>query len=184
MLKLDEATTTMPETRRLPGAERHVSVTPLDMRQAKFGAAMRGYDKAEVSAFLEQAAADYENALRENERLKQQLATLDTAMSQYRDLEGSLKTTLVSAQKVADDMRENAQQESARIIREAEHRAELIGQKAQSRADDIQRDIDSLRMKRREVQTNMEACISALHSTIQFIREQESRETGRVFANQ
>jgi cell division initiation protein len=193
MLNIDEATTTTTETpatpkpagdsgRRLPGAERHASITPLDMRQAKFGAAMRGYDKAEVTAFLEQAAADYEHALRENDRLKQQIATLDAAMAQYRDLEGSLKTTLVSAQKVADDMRQNAQQESARIVREAESRAELIAQKALTRVEDIQREIDGLRLKRREVQTNMEACISTLHSTIQFIREQEQRESGRGFA--
>lgn len=197
MLNIDEATTTT-ETpaapklagdggaaalkpgsdggRRLPGAERHASVTPLDMRQAKFGAAMRGYDKAEVTAFLEQAAADYENALRENDRLKQQIATLDAAMAQYRDLEGSLKTTLVSAHKVSDDVREHAHQEAQRIIREAEGRAELLMQKAQQRAEDIQREIDGLRLKRREVQTNLGACISALQSTIDYIQEQEQRE--------
>ena len=161
---------------RLPSPERHVSVTPIDMRQTRFGSAMRGFDKTEVIAFLQEAAADYEQTLRENDRLRQQLAGLEASLSQYRDLEGSLKNTLMTAQKVADDMREHAQQESARIIREAEGRAELLTQRAQARAEDVQREIDGLRQKRRDVQTNVEACVSSLQNTLEFIREQDQRE--------
>ena len=157
-------------------SDRHLLVTPLDMRQTKFATTMRGFDKVEVTAFIEQAAADYEQALRENERLKQQIAGLEASISQYRELEGTLKTTLTTAQKVADDMREHAKQESARIIREAEGRAELLTHKAQQRAEDILREIDGLRLKRREVQANVEACISALRNTVGYIQEQEQRE--------
>src|SRR5688572_12714450 len=109
---------------------RSAGVTPIDMRQTRFATAMRGFDKAEVTAFLEEAAADYESALRENDRLRQQIAGLDAAMAQYRELEGSLKTTLMSAQKVADDMRAGAQQEAARLVREAEGQVELMMQRA------------------------------------------------------
>jgi cell division initiation protein len=146
------------------------------MRQARFGSAMRGFDKVEVTAFLEEASGDYENALRENERLRHQIAALEAALIHFRELEGSLKSTLITAQKVADDMRENAHQEAARIIRDAEGRADLITQKALARVEDVQREIDNLRLKRREVQTNIEACVSTLQHTSEFIREQEQRE--------
>lgn len=165
-----------PDARRLPVPERHVSVTPIDMRQARFGSAMRGFDKTEVTAFLEEAASDYEHALRENDRLRQQIVALEAQLSQYRELEGGLKSTLVSAQKVADDMRQNAQQEAARVVAEAQTRAELLLQKAQVRVDEAGREIDALRLKRREVQTNIEACVSSLRSTLDFVREQEQRE--------
>jgi cell division initiation protein len=165
-----------PDLRRLPAPERHVTVSPLDMRQARFGSAMRGFDKAEVTSFLEEAASDYDAALRENERLRQQVAGLESAIIQYREVEGSLKTTLMNAQRVADDMRENARLEAARIIREAEGHAALLLEKTQARVEDIQREIDGLRLKRREVQGNLEGCISALQSTIDFIQEQEQRE--------
>jgi cell division initiation protein len=175
-------------THRLQSSERQVSVTPLDMRQTRFGSAMRGFDKSEVTTFLEQAAGDYEQTLRENERLRQQLAALETSVTQYRDIEGSIKNTLMSAQKVADDMREHAQRESTRLVREAEGRAEmlvreaegraeLLTQKTQARVEDIQREIDELRMKRREVQTSLESCVSTLRSTLDFVREQEDRES-------
>ena len=42
--------------------------------------------------------------------------------------------------------------------------------------DAAQREIDGLRMKRREVETSIEATISTLRSTLEFVREQERRE--------
>jgi len=95
---------------------------------------------------------------------------------QHRELEGSLKSTLISAQKVADDLRETAQAESLRVVREAEGRAELLMQKAQARLEDVQREIDGLKMKRREAETSIEAVISTLHNTLEFVREQDGRE--------
>ena len=156
--------------------ERPMKVTPLDVRQSRFKTAMRGYDKAEVTALLDAVADDYENTLRENDRLRHDLARLEASLSQHRELEGSLKSTLISAQKVADDMRETAQAEAARVVREAEGRAELLLQKAEARLEDVQREIDGLKMKRRETETGIESLISTLHNTLEFIREQESRE--------
>jgi cell division initiation protein len=164
------------DARRLPSLDRHLSVSPLDLRQAKFGTAMRGFDRAEVTSLLLEAADGYEQALRENDRLRQELLRLEASLNQYRELEGGLKSTLLSAQKVADDVRENAAQEGARIVREAEGRAELLVQKAQARSEDVQREIDGLRIKRREAESNLEGIISALRQTIEFIREQEQRE--------
>jgi cell division initiation protein len=155
---------------------RQVTVTPIDMRQQRFGTAMRGFAKVEVTSFLEEAAADYESALRENERLRQQIAGLEAAIGQYRELEGSLKTTLMSAQKVADDIREQAQQEAGRLVRAAETQVDLLMQKAQARLDDVTREIDGLKLKRREVLTHVEGCVSALQNTLEFVREQEQRE--------
>jgi cell division initiation protein len=156
--------------------ERQLKVTPLDVRQSRFKTAMRGFDKAEVTALLDAVADDYENALRENERLRQELARLEASLVQHRELEGSLKSTLISAQKVADDLRETAQAESLRLVREAEGRAELLMQKAQARLEDVQREIDGLKMKRREAETSIEAVISTLHNTLEFVREQDGRE--------
>jgi cell division initiation protein len=165
------------ETRRLPSPDRHSAPTPLDVRQAKFSSAMRGYERAEVNSFLLEAADGYEQATRENERLRQEVARLDASLTQYRELEGALKGALMSAQKVSDDMKETASLDAARIVREAEGRAELITHRAQSQLEDIQREIDGLRLKRRESEVALESIIAALHNTLEFVREQEQRET-------
>jgi DivIVA domain-containing protein len=79
------------ETRRLPSPDRHSAPTPLDVRQAKFSTAMCGYERAEVNAFLLEAADGYEQATRENERLRHELIRLEASLSQYRELENALK---------------------------------------------------------------------------------------------
>jgi cell division initiation protein len=197
MLNTDDLTM-IAETRRLPSADRNMGVTPLDMRQTKFATSMRGYERAEVNAFLLEAADGYEQALRENDRLRQDIARLEASLNQYREMEGGLKSTLLSAQRVADDMRENAQkmaddmrenaqkiaddmrehatQEATRIVREAEGRAEMAIQRAHGRLEDIQREIDGLKMKRRETEVNLGSLITTLQNTLEFIREQDDRE--------
>jgi len=166
------------EARHFTGIERNLGVSPIDMRQRTFATAMRGYDRQEVTSFLSEAAADYEGVLRENDRLRQDIVRLKTSLAQFRELEGSLKSMLISAQKIADDMKENAVQESARIVSEAEARAELSAQKAQVKLESAQREIDGLRMKRREVETSLEATISTLRGSLEYVREQERRDRG------
>ena len=168
--------TAAPQARLLPGVERHLGVSPLDIRQAKFSSAMRGYDRDQVTSFLTEAAESYEQALRETDRLRQEITRLDAQLQQFRELETGLRTMLVSAQKVADDMRETAQQEAARILREAEGRAELSAKAAQAQSEDMQRDIDGLKLKKREAENGLEATIASLQSTLAFVREQDSRD--------
>lgn len=155
---------------------RHLKVTPLDLRQIRFRSAMRGFDRVEVTTLLAEVADDYENALRENDHLREELIRLETAIGQYRELEGGLKTTLISVQKVSDDMRETAKLEAARIIRDAESRAETTLQHAQARLADVRREIDAMKLKQREAGASIEATISVLSHTLEFVREQVQRE--------
>ena len=152
-----------------------MKVTPLDLRQPRFQTVMRGYDRGEVQAFLLEAADDYENALRENDKLHQEVAKLDAVLGEHRGQERNLRNTLLTAQKLADEIREHAQAEAALVVREAEGRADLLLQKAQARLEDIQREIDGLRMKRREAENDVEALIRTLGSTLEFIRDQDVR---------
>jgi len=152
-----------------------MKVTPLDLRQQRFQTVMRGYDRGEVNAFLAEAAEDYENALRENERLRQELSKSEAVLDEHRSQEKNLRNTLLSAQKLADEIRENAQQEAGRILRDAEGRSELLLQKSQSRVEEVQREIDGLRLKRKDVETSLESIISALYNTIEFVRDQDSK---------
>jgi len=177
MSKPEEVALTTSEPRpRITSPERLVSITPLDMRQARFATSLRGFDKADVNAFLQEAADGFDHATRENERLRMEIVRLEASLNQFHQLENSLKATLISAQKISDDMRENANQEAARIVREAEGRADLLRQTTQARVEDIEREIDGLRIKRREAESSLESTIAALHNTLDFIREQDRRE--------
>jgi cell division initiation protein len=152
-----------------------MKVTPLDLKQQRFQTVMRGYDRGEVNAFLTEAADDYENALRENERLRHELSKSEAVLNEHRSQEKNLRNTLLTAQKLADEIKETAQQEAARILRDAEGRADLLLQKSQSRVEEVQREIDGLRLKRKDVETSLESIISALYNTIEFVRDQDNK---------
>ncbi|MCA1584375.1 MAG: DivIVA domain-containing protein, partial [Acidobacteria bacterium] len=64
-----------------------MKVTPLDLRQQRFNTVMRGFDRGEVSAFLSEVADDYEQALRETDRLRQELAKVEAVLTEHRGQE-------------------------------------------------------------------------------------------------
>jgi cell division initiation protein len=152
-----------------------MKVTPLELRQRQFATVMRGYDRAEVNTILAQAADDYEGALLENERLRQELGRFEAAINEHRGQEKHLSNTLLTAQKLADDIRDRAQQDAARIISEAEGRAGMLVEKSQVRVSDVQREIDTLRAKRREVEASLEGIISTINKAIDSVREQDAQ---------
>src|SRR3979490_2261939 len=153
-----------------------MNVSPLDLRQQRFRKAFRGFDPVEVTSFLAAVADDYEQALRETDRLRQDLSRMEGVLSEHREHEKNLQATMTTAQKLSDDIKANAELEARRIIREAEGRSDLLLEKTQARMEDIQREIDGLKLKRKDVETSIEANIATLRNTLDFVREQEARE--------
>ena len=164
-----------------------MNVSPLDLRQQRFRKSIRGFDPVEVTAFLAAVADDYEQALRETDRLRQDLMRMEAVLAQHREHERNLQATMMTAQKLSDDIKGNADAERQRIVsaadaeakrimREAEGRSELLLEKTQARLEDIQREIDGLKLKRKDVETTIEASIQTLRNTLEFVREQEARE--------
>jgi cell division initiation protein len=153
-----------------------MKVTPLDLRQAQFKTKMRGYDPQEVAPFLADAANELEHALREIDRLKQEATRAEASMGEYREREVSLRNTLLTAQRLADQIKENAEQEAKTLIREAEARADLILQKAQARLAEVERDINEMKLRRRDVEGSLEASIASLTYALEFMRAQDQVE--------
>jgi DivIVA domain-containing protein len=153
-----------------------MNISPLDLRQQKFTSVFRGFDKIEVTTLLNAAADDYEQALRETDRVRHELTRLEAVLAEHREHEKILNSTLMAAQKLADDITSNAEEEARRIIREAQGRSDLLLDRTQARLEDIQREVDGLKLKRRDVETSIEATIQTLRNTLEFVREQDVRD--------
>jgi cell division initiation protein len=154
-------------------AERLMRVAPLDLRQPRFKTVFRGFDKTEVVQLLTEAADDYEHALREMDRLRQDLTRVESMLTEHRDREANLRNTLLTAQRLSDEIKDAAQNEARLVVREAQGRADLLLQKAQVRLDEVERDINEMRLRRRGVEGSLEASIQALYHALEFIREQD-----------
>lgn len=172
--RLTPATSTASDDERSqPQPERLMRVAPRDLRQQRFKTALRGFDKTEVVAFLTEAADDYEHALREIDRLRQDVVRLETLLSDHRERESALRNTLLTAQRLADEMKESAQNEARLVVREAQARADLVIQQSQVRLEEIERDINEMRLRRRGVEGSLESSIQALYQALEFIRDQD-----------
>jgi cell division initiation protein len=162
---------------------RVMRIAPLDLRQQKFKTVFRGFDRTEVVAFLTEAADDYEHALREIDRLRQDLRRMEALLSDHREREVTLRNTLTTAQRLSDELKEAAHNEARMIVREAQGRGDLLLQKAQARMQQIDGEIAELRLRRRRVEGSLESSIQALHHALQFIRETDAGNADAGNAN-
>lgn len=99
-------------------------ITPLDIENKKFAKQMmNGYSVEEVDEFLDDLTVDYERVFKQNSELKARADELESSLSHYKTIEGTLQNTLVMAQNTAEEVKEVARQQAEQIVKEAEGNA-------------------------------------------------------------
>jgi len=96
-----------------------MKLTPLDIARRDFGLALRGYHREEVDEFLANVQEEFERIYKENNGLREEVVTLSRQVEQYRAMEDLLKNSILLAQKVAEDIRANAQKEAELVLGQA-----------------------------------------------------------------
>ena len=92
-------------------------ITPMDIRQQQFTVRMfRGFDVQEVDTFLEDVADDYEAMLKENTLLKEHLQALEERTRGLEQRERMLQETLVTTQRLIEEMKDKARREAQLVI--------------------------------------------------------------------
>jgi cell division initiation protein len=124
----------------------------MDIRQQQFTVKMfRGFDTQEVDTFLEDLASDYEALLKENSLLKEQLQALEERTRGLEEREKVLQETLVTTQRLVEEMKDQARREAAVIIREAEVQADRIIEASRSAEGSLRSEIIGLKRTRRQL---------------------------------
>lgn len=120
-------------------------LSPLDIHNREFKKSLRGYDEADVDAFLDQVIRDFETLYRENTSLKERISTAEEKVQSVQGMEESLKKALLVAQEAGDQLKMNARREGELIIREAELQGKKIIDEAMTRAQKIVSEHDQVR---------------------------------------
>ena len=127
-------------------------LSPADIRQQHFTERMfKGFDKDEVDRFLDQIAEDYESVIKENALLKEQLAAFEERSRSTAELERTLQDTLVTTQRVTDEMKMNAKREAELMLREAKLAGERVVEEARTEEARIITDMKTLKRSRRQL---------------------------------
>lgn len=104
-----------------------MNISPLDIQQQQFKVkTFRGLDPDDVDAFLQTVAGEMEGLIRENNQLKEQQARQNRELLDVAEKERELRETLISAQRVIEEMKANAVKEAELIVSEAELKGERI----------------------------------------------------------
>ncbi|MCA1838656.1 MAG: DivIVA domain-containing protein, partial [Actinobacteria bacterium] len=107
-----------------------MKLTPLDIQQMVFKVRMRGYDRRDVSRFLEEVAQTVEVLNRENTILRERLTAADAQLADLKKTEATLANTLISTQALADEVKRIAERDAQLVVKEAEVKAAELIRKA------------------------------------------------------
>ncbi len=127
-----------------------MELSPLEITQREFGRRFRGYDPEEVHTFLEQIADEMTRLLQEASDRAGQVQRVETQVRVHQEREDTLRNTLVSAQKMTEEMKGNAKREADLILKEAELKAERLLEQAHRKLAQVQVEIAEM-VRQREL---------------------------------
>ena len=96
-------------------------MTPQEAASSTFPkATLGGYNMAAVDVFLDKLTEDYTTLYKENAALKAKIKVLVDKMEEYHAMEDTMRSTLLTAQKMANTMVSEAEQKSAALVADGE----------------------------------------------------------------
>ena len=141
-------------------------LSPLDIQHMEFARSMSGYHRQQVREFLERIADEREEILRELQTLRDELAKKDEQIEELQSTEKELKRTVIAAERIANELKENARKEADLIVQEAEQRKRETlrstdEQLAKSRAE-LERVAHERKLFKEQFRGTLEAFLRAL----------------------
>ena len=152
------------------------SLTPLEIQKQTFSRAIKGYTVDEVRAYLHLVAEEIERLVKDVDRLSRENAMLRDELNDHNQRERILKDTLLSAQKVSEDVRANARKEAELIVKDAELLSDRLIAQAQTRVADLERSIQELKMERRQARNKLQTMLDTTQQLLMLDAEQEANE--------
>ncbi len=155
-------------------------ITPLDIQQKQFPIKFRGFDEEEVDSFLELVREEMEELLRENSSLREDVKKYERQLKDYKNLETTLRDTLITTQQMAEDYKKNIQKEAELITKEAELRADDLLKSAQDKVIKIHEDITDLKGVRRHFKEEIRRLIESHLRMMEFDKEREEETPDEI----
>jgi len=125
-----------------------MEISPLEITQREFGRRFRGLDPEEVENFLEEISQEMTRLVQENSERAAQIQRLEAQLRVHQDREETLRQTLVTAQKMTEEMKATATREAELLLKEAEVKAERLLEQAQRKLGDVLAEIAEAKRQR------------------------------------
>jgi cell division initiation protein len=153
-----------------------MNLTPLDIQKQTFSRSFKGYNLDEVRAYLHLIAEELETLLRDVDRLSRENALIREDLDDQRQREQILKDTLLSAQKVSEDVRATARKDAELIVKDAELLSERLISQAMSRVADLERAIQDLKIERKAARNKLSGTLDTVQHLLMLDAEEEAND--------
>ena len=108
-----------------------MSLTPVELRHVSLPrAVLSGYRRSAVDDLLGEVAESFEEVWRGRAELADKVESLEAELARHRELESILRTTLVSAERSAHELKDQAKREAELVVQEAHAEARSITREA------------------------------------------------------
>lgn len=112
-------------------------ITPADIGNKEFSRKLRGYDTEEVDMFLDVITVDLEKLIKENLKLKAQLANVEKSIGTIGDSDITVRETLETAKSIMDDLAVSSEKRAKALVENAEMDAAIIIKDAKMKAEQL-----------------------------------------------
>jgi len=138
-----------------------MDVSKVDILNKKFSTALLGYRKRDVEVFLQEVADSLGDLAEKKSDLDKSVKHLEEKLQEYRGREEILQNTLLTTQKMTDDIKANANKQAKIIVQEAQSKAEDILRQAHKRLAQIHDDISELKKQRAHFEIKLRSMIES-----------------------
>ena len=123
-----------------------MAYTPVEVRHVKLKRGLFGYKPKPVDTLLEEVTESFETVWRERADHADRLEHLEGELKRYRELEALLRTTLVSAERAAHELKDQAKREADTIVSEAQSEARTITRVARAEREQLAAEARRMRL--------------------------------------
>lgn len=156
-------------------------LTAMDIENQDFARKVRGYDPEAVRLYLRSIAEEVQRLNMENGDLKAANGRLQEQIDEIRGRERTLQATLVSAQKMSDELKDRARQEADLTLREARTRSERLLEQAQDQLARIEDEIRRARLERDAFENRLKSAVEEHLSLLEMRRSERSESDNLHF---
>ena len=146
-----------------------MAYTPVELRHVRFVRRPLGYSGSAVDRLLEEVVTSFEDVWRERADLADKVEQLESDLVRYRELEALLRTTLVSAEQAAHEVKDHARREAKLVLEEAHAEARAVTREAVANRE-------HLRAEARRVRALLEAALDAVEDADEETRDEAESE--------
>jgi cell division initiation protein len=150
-------------------------MTAMDIENQEFSRKLRGYDPGEVELYLRSVSEEVARLNLENGRMLEDMGRLRKDVEQLRSREQALQKTLVSAQRMTDEMKERAGKECELLVQEARLRADRLLKDATDRLARLEMDVSRSNLERETVERRLRGILEQ-HLALLDMRQQAHEE--------